>query len=262
MRNAISALRNCPQRKRELLTVKDSALKSGLPPMAASSGVMKLSVNAVTRAPKATPMSTATARSTTLPRSRNFWKPLMALPRLDASWHLASCRGRAPRSGNGQQHAGVEDAGGIKRRLGSGECSGERLRPLAGVPTRVVAADGMVMRDRAAGGEDGLAGRRLDLVPLGELAAASRRIHDSEVRRRAVGIDVGEPAGHAAFAADRAHRGLRRLGDLAHEAVQAIPGDRGLERLDEQTQQDQLLAHIRRAHERGSPGFARAHAVT
>src|SRR3954454_2424061 len=243
--------------------VNDSARKSGLPPMAASSGVMKLSVNAVTRAPKATPMITATARSTTLPRRRNFRKPLMALPWLDGGVASpASCRRRAPRSGNRKQHAGVEDAGGVERGLNSGECGGERLGPLAGVPPHVVSADGMVMRDRAAGGEDGLAGRRLDLVPLCELAAAPRGRHHREVRRRTVGIDMGEPAGHATFAADLAHGGLRRLGDLADEAVKAIPGDRGLERLDEQTQQDQLLANIRRAHERGSPGFAGTAAVT
>src|SRR5437763_2230339 len=242
--------------------VNDSARKSGLPPMAAISGVMKLPVNAVTRAPKATPMSTATARSTTLPRSRNFRNPLMALPWVDGGVAFpASCLDRAPRSGHRQQHAGVEDAGGVQSRLRSGQRLRERLGPLSGVPSRVVTPDGMVMRDRAAGGEDGLAGRRLDLVPLCELTAAPRRRHDREVRRRTVGIDVGEPAGHAALAADLAHRGLRRLGDLADEVAKAIPGDRGLERLDEQTQQDQLLANIRSAHERGSPGFAGAAAV-
>src|SRR4051794_1003140 len=100
--------------------------------MAASSGVMKLAVKAVTSAPNATPISTATARSTTLPRSRNFRKPLMALPWLDGDVASpASCRRRAPRSGNGQQHAGVEDAGGVERRLGSGQRLRERLGPLA-----------------------------------------------------------------------------------------------------------------------------------
>src|SRR3954447_21271692 len=225
--------------------VNDSARKSGLPPMAAISGVMKLSVNAVTRAPKATPMSTATARSTTLPRSRNFRNPLMALPWLDGDVAFpASCLDRAPRSGHRQQHAGVEDAGGVQSRLRSGQRLREGLGPLAGVPTRVVTPDGMVMRDRAAGGEDGLAGRRLDLVPLGELAAAPRRRHHREVRRRTVGIDVGEPARHPALAADLAHGGLRCIGDLVHEAVKALPGDRGLERLDEQTEQNQLFADV------------------
>src|SRR5690348_13935119 len=49
--------------------------KSGLPPMAAISGVKMLVTSAVTTAPKAAPMTTATARSTTFPRKRNFLNP-------------------------------------------------------------------------------------------------------------------------------------------------------------------------------------------
>src|SRR5215210_8672285 len=54
--------------------VKASAEKSGLPPIAAISGVTNDDTNAVTTAPNAAPMTTATASSTTLPRrtkSRN-----------------------------------------------------------------------------------------------------------------------------------------------------------------------------------------------
>src|SRR4051812_253655 len=76
IRNAISALMNKPYRKCEPLTLKKSLLKSGFPPIAAINGVTKLAVNAVTTAPNAAPMTTATARSTTLPRSRNFLNPL------------------------------------------------------------------------------------------------------------------------------------------------------------------------------------------
>src|SRR4051794_41224238 len=141
--------------------VNDSARKSGLPPMAASSGVMKLSVNAVTRAPKATPMITATARSTTLPRRRNFRKPLMALPWLDGGVASpASCRRRAPRSGNRKQHAGVEDAGGGERGLNSGEGGGERLGPPGGGPPHGGSAGGMGVGGRAARGGGGPAGPR------------------------------------------------------------------------------------------------------
>ena len=43
--------------------------KSGLPPIAAISGVMNEATNAVTRAPNAAPMTTAMASSTTFPRS-------------------------------------------------------------------------------------------------------------------------------------------------------------------------------------------------
>src|SRR4051812_42117081 len=54
--------------------VKASAEKSGLPPIAAISGVTNDATNAVMTAPKAAPITTATASSTTLPRrtkSRN-----------------------------------------------------------------------------------------------------------------------------------------------------------------------------------------------
>ena len=64
-----------------LLIVNDSDEKSGLPNMAAMSGVIRSLTKAVTSAPKAAPMTTATARSTTLPRKMNSLKPLsMALP--------------------------------------------------------------------------------------------------------------------------------------------------------------------------------------
>src|SRR4051794_41387466 len=108
---------------------------------------MKLAVNAVTRAPNAAPISTATARSTTLPRSRNFRKPLMALPRSTAV--IAACPRGALLSGNRQQHAGVEDAGGVDRVLGPRQRLGERLGTLSGGPRHVGAAG------RPGGGERG-----------------------------------------------------------------------------------------------------------
>ena len=46
-----------------------------LPPMAAISGLMMLLVNAVTTWVKATPITTATARSTTFPRMMKFLNP-------------------------------------------------------------------------------------------------------------------------------------------------------------------------------------------
>ena len=55
--------------KREPLIVNARVEKSGLPPIAAISGVMNDATNAVTRAPNAAPMTTATASSTTFPRS-------------------------------------------------------------------------------------------------------------------------------------------------------------------------------------------------
>src|SRR5438270_13141404 len=62
------------------LTVNESAEKSGLPKMAAINGVRMLLTNEVTTAPKAAPITTATAKSMTLPRKRNFLKPASMVP--------------------------------------------------------------------------------------------------------------------------------------------------------------------------------------
>src|SRR5437588_7965732 len=53
--------------------------KSSLPKMAAISGVRRSRTTALTTAPKATPMTTAIARSTTLPRNRNALKSRASL---------------------------------------------------------------------------------------------------------------------------------------------------------------------------------------
>src|SRR3978361_859660 len=56
IRNETMALMKSPTRKRLWLLVKPSAEKSGLPPIAAMSGVIRSLTNAVTTAPKAAPM--------------------------------------------------------------------------------------------------------------------------------------------------------------------------------------------------------------
>ena len=56
--------------------MKSDSEKPCLPKMAAISGVMKSATNAAITAVNAAPMTTATARSTTLPRSTNFLKSL------------------------------------------------------------------------------------------------------------------------------------------------------------------------------------------
>jgi hypothetical protein len=61
--------------------VKVRAEKSGLPAIAAITGVSRFSTSEVTSAAKATPITIPTATSTTLPRSRNernsFARPAM-----------------------------------------------------------------------------------------------------------------------------------------------------------------------------------------
>ena len=71
IRNEITALRKWPYLNVEPLIVNVSSAKSGLPPIAAISGVTRSATNAATTAPNAAPMTTATARSTTLPRRMN-----------------------------------------------------------------------------------------------------------------------------------------------------------------------------------------------
>src|SRR5438093_13689548 len=77
--NDSTALMKSPIRKRLPFTVKNSPEKSGTPPKAPIKGVTRSLTKAVTTAPNAAPITTATARSTTLPRRRNFLKPDMPL---------------------------------------------------------------------------------------------------------------------------------------------------------------------------------------
>ena len=58
----------------------------------------------------------------------------------------------------------------------------------------VVAADRVMVGDRAAGGDDRLAGGALDLAPLLELGALAGPGDEGEVERGAVGVGVGEVA--------------------------------------------------------------------
>src|SRR5689334_6507491 len=60
-----------------------SVLKSLPPPIAPTIGVMMLATNDVTTAPNAAPMTTATARSTTLPRKMNALNSLNMCPPID-----------------------------------------------------------------------------------------------------------------------------------------------------------------------------------
>src|SRR5690349_9686338 len=79
-RNAIKAFRKSPYLIGVPLMVATIAEKSGLPTMAAISGVRMLVTNEVTTAPNAAPITTATARSSTLPLIMNCRKPLNILP--------------------------------------------------------------------------------------------------------------------------------------------------------------------------------------
>src|SRR5213592_2086564 len=158
----------------------------------------------------------------------------------------ARARTRAPRSHSTlarvDQHAGVQDARRVERRLGGGECGGEARRTLPVVPGPVVAADGVVVRDRAAEPQDGVGGGLLDGRPLLELGAAPPRRDHRVVGRRAVGVDVCEAARQLAAAAHQAERLLGRRGHALVKGREAIPGDGGLEGLADHAHGDQRVA--------------------
>ena len=105
---------------------------------------------------------------------------------------------------------GLSRPAGSSARLGRAQGRGERVRALRVVPRAVIAADAVVVRDRAARVEDRAAGRGLHLVPLRDLVAAPRRREHREVRRRAVGIDVRQAARDAARLAERRRDRRRR----------------------------------------------------
>ena len=107
----------------------------------------------------------------------------------------------------------------IERALGGAQRRGEQVRPLAVVPAAMVAADGVVMRDRAAGVDQRVARRGLDRPPLLEQRAVPAKRVEGEIRRRAVGIDVGEAAGDLALDAGRLQD--RLLGRRLHGVVEA-----------------------------------------
>src|ERR1035441_2490105 len=76
MKKEMMALRKLPTLMWPLPTLMMTLLKSGLPMVAAMSGLSTSPTRAVTMALKAAPMMTATARSTTFPRRTKSRKPL------------------------------------------------------------------------------------------------------------------------------------------------------------------------------------------
>ena len=137
-----------------------------------------------------------------------------------------SDRAAASTSCRVDQHAWVQHACRVELGLGGAEGGGEGGRALAVVPGAVVAADGVVVGDRAAGVDQRLGDGGLDLVPLLDLAAADRRGEDGEVGGGAVGIDVGEAAadaGRAGAVGRDAARPRRRRGGSSPSPSRGTP---------------------------------------
>jgi hypothetical protein len=71
-----------------------------------------------------------------------------------------------PHSSGVDQDTRVEDGGGVELRLGSTQRGGKGRGPLAIVRGAMVAADGVVVGDRATAVDQRLGDGGLDLVPL------------------------------------------------------------------------------------------------
>ncbi len=95
----------------------------------------------------------------------------------------------------------------------------------------------------------------LDRLPLLDLLAPAPGREDGEVRRRPVGVDVGEAAEHAARSrrTPRARPRAARAHHLLVEAREALPRDRRLEGLADDADRDQQVAHVGGAEERAAP---------
>jgi len=120
----------------------------------------------------------------------------------------------------------------------------ERLSHLALVPSAVIAADAVVVGDRATGGEDRLAGRGLGGPPLLdrilELIAG-----DGEVQRRAGGIDMRDVGQDHRRATEPRQRLAHRARHRRVQGRQDRPEADRLERLDQRPAVQQRIAQVR-----------------
>ena len=93
------------------------------------------------------------------------------------------------------ENARIEQALRIEDLLRSAQRLGEQRRALPVIPRAMVATDRVVMRDGPTIRNHGVERRALDCEPLrAELARLAKRV-DGEIRRRPVGIYMGEAAG-------------------------------------------------------------------
>src|SRR5712691_7662673 len=159
-------------------------LEANVPPHTTRNGRCARAARAVPRAYATSPSTSASVASSRC-----------------GSWARALNPLRCGSRSSVDQHAGVEDAGGIEGALGRAQRVGEGVRPLAVVPGPMVAAYRVVVGDVAAMSDDRVGGRGLDVGPLLELGPSPSGREDGEVGRGPVGIHVSEPAGHDAPAA-------------------------------------------------------------
>src|SRR5258708_39206107 len=101
------------------------------------------------------------------------------------------------------QHTGIEQALRVECLLGGAQRRGEQPRTLLVIPWTMIAADRVMMRDRAAVCDHGIEGGSLDGKPLrGELLWIAERM-EREIGRGAVRIDMCEAASDLTLLAGR-----------------------------------------------------------
>src|SRR4051794_24645283 len=108
-----------------------------------------------------------------------------------------------------------------------------------------------MVRDRAAGAGDRVAGGGLRRAPLLELLALASGHHEGEVQRGAGLVEVRD------VAADERRVRAQGAPDGLVEPVQAAPRVRGLERLDEDAAVEEVVAQVRAVVARAQPRPAR-----
>src|SRR5215211_4193763 len=156
---------------------------------------------------------------------------------------LANRRGR-------QQLPRVHDPGGVEALLRGPQHLDAERAGLRGEPLAVVAADRVMVRDRAAVRQDRLRGRRLGGAPLGERVLLLA-CQEGEVERGARPVQVRHMAHHERRRAAARQRGPKRLANRLVEPAELGPVGGRLERLDEHAAVHQLVAQV-------GPGVAAA----
>src|SRR5215211_1974167 len=144
----------------------------------------------------------------------------------------------------------VHDPGGVEALLRGPQHLDAERAGLRGEPLAVVAADRVMVRDRAAVRQDRLRGRRLGGAPLGERVLLLA-CQEGEVERGARPVQVRHMAHHERRRAAARQRGPKRLANRLVEPAELGPVGGRLERLDEHAAVHQLVAQV-------GPGVAAA----
>src|SRR5690606_5683986 len=118
------------------------------------------------------------------------------------------------------------------------------------VPFAMVAAERVMMRDRASEAHHRRRDRPLDVPELLDQTLLIAKAVIREIRRRTVRIDVRKAAARRSRTSGYILHGLaHRIGEVLMEILEAIPRDAGFERLTHDATRDRVLAVVRRTNE-------------